>query len=143
MVMEDILKFLLVVGVLVLGIARQSAKKTMKDSRPGPDIPTPDTGHPQPEPWEDGNSGTPRPASTETRGEPAPYAFQPSDTRKQPEGKSRTSRRKPETPPHTAHNVPPQTTDLQEAEQASEFSIRSAEEARKALVWSEILQRKY
>ena len=141
--MEDILKFLLVVAVITLGIARQSAKKTKKETHRDFDIPTPDSGCPQPELWENGSDGSHIPERAETKTEPTAYVFQSSTPRKQPGSKKQTSQWRPETSSHTSYITTPQVPDLQDANEESEFSIRSAEEARKAIIWSEILRRKY
>ncbi|MDE5711591.1 hypothetical protein [Bacteroides sp.] len=120
--MEDIFKFLLVVGFIAIGIVKQYKKEADKNAKP--DAPVPDL---------TGNDTT--------YGGYIPEGPQkPQKARKA--GKKGKAKAAFQTPGNSTHSAPP-PTEPQESEEASEFSIRSAEEARKAIIWSEILQRKY
>lgn len=112
--MEDIVKFLLVIGFIVIGIVKQSKKETDKEAEP--DMPVPDAPLPtQP-------IAQPRKAKKKGKAKPFPQTSGPS--------------------PHSTPATPP-LAEPQTPEETSEFNIRSAEEARKAIIWSEILNRKY
>lgn len=125
--MEDIFKFLLVIGILVIGFVRQAKKEAKKKAGNPSAMPMPDGKSPFPGDWEDATYGGYIPEGPE----PEPIAV--------------TGQTKKKTRPAAASSSPspspapvPQATD-----EPSEFEIRSVEEARRAIVWSEILQRKY
>ena len=137
--MEDLLKFLLVAGVIIIGFVKQ-AKKEARHQTDSPEdedgMPHPRPTHPLPESWE----GIPIPP------------VQPEE--RQPKNKKRRQAAQPfipksyETQPTAPHTQPaiqtPQTNNRPETEDASpDIDIRSIEEIRRGIIWSEILQRKY
>ena len=115
--MEDVFKFLLVAAVIVIGLVKQFKKEANKNADKSPDIPMPDVDNPLPEYW-----------GGDTYGGFIPGGPKPAE---KPKPVSKAS------PPSPASR--PQESD----EVTSEYGIHSAEEARKAIIWSEILQRKY
>lgn len=146
--MEDVFKFLLIAAAIVIGIARQFKKEAKKNADNGPVMPTPEEDQPLPENWGGG-----------TYGGYIPEGPQPEPVR-QIKQKATTSTPKPfrsgTSAPTNAgtssykstssmQSLPPLISGLQEFEEPadSEFAIQSTEEARRAIVWSEILQRKY
>lgn len=137
--MEDLLKFLLVAGVIIIGFVKQ-AKKEARHQTVSPededDMPHTRPTHPLPESWE----GIPIPP------------VQPEE--RQPKNKKRKQATKPfipknhETQPNAPRTQPtiqtPQTNNRPETEDASpDIDIQSIEEIRRGIIWSEILQRKY
>ncbi len=121
--MEDIIQFLLIIGFIAIGIFRQVAKAKSKNEAEN-EIPMP---IPVPPPFTD-----------------------PSVIQKAPQKTNK--KRNQFTPPieegvRTTHvppiSAPPQQTTETEPADRSEFAIDSPEEARRAIIWSEILQRKY
>ncbi len=120
--MEDVFKFLLVAAVIVIGLVKQFQKEANKNADKSPDIPMPDVDNPLPEYWGGDTYGGFIP------GGPKPVS--------KPSAKSKHTSIKA-SPPSPASR--PQESD----EVTSEYGIHSAEEARKAIIWSEILQRKY
>lgn len=151
--MEDFLKFLLIAGIVLVGIFREvnkSKAKKAKDKRPAPSIPptaeiAPDA-VPMPQTWD--NMFPPQdlyqPIPIE---KPTPKPALPK--KKQAEqrqanvsqygtlGKSKVGT--------TGLNAPHSAASPQEGAPppANDYSIHSAEEARRAIIWGEILQRKY
>ena len=106
--MEDVFKFLLVAAFIVIGLVRQSKKKSGDNADEDSGMPLPDADMPLPEPWK---GSTCEHREDDTSGKDAP---------------------------------PPPSSFPQESDEATpEYGIHSAEEARKAIIWSEILQRKY
>ncbi|GCB35768.1 ferrichrome ABC transporter substrate-binding protein [Bacteroides faecalis] len=149
--MEDIFKFLLLAGVIIVGIVK-SLKKTVdntenKRSVP-PTQPTAETvpdAVPLPEAW--GNIFTPK------------DIFQPATTPKESTSPSQKPKNQKK---HIAqfgseNNVAQQNTESQSShphissstvsqelsESEEDFTIHSVEEARRAIIWGEIMQRKY
>ena len=109
--MEDIFKFLFVIGIIAIGFVRQARKEAKTSTGNGPAMPMPDAESPFPENWNG-----------------VPYnGYNPENPG-------------PEVPPvcPNTDNMSPEPT-----EASSQFEIHSAEEARKAIIWGEILQRKY
>lgn len=143
--MEDIFKFLLVIGVIVVGLVKQVKKEAKKQADSKPASPIPHTGNPIPESWNDETYGgyIPKGPSDETIAPPASTK------------KPKPSKSKPFIPLNMAdnsdqrfHTSLKQTISAPEAiaeevNEPSEFEIHSIEEARRAIIWSEILQRKY
>ena len=151
--MEDFLKFLLIAGVILVGIFKEvnknSKAKKAKAKHPVPPMPSPvevnpDTA-PMPEAWG-------RPKSLEElfqpilREQPASKQFSKQQTSKQKKKKEEVSvaasianssaqdKRNTKQGSHYDHPEPAGEED---------FSIHSVEEARRAIIWGEILQRKY
>lgn len=114
--MEDIFKFLMVAAVIVIGLINQYKKEAKKNAGEKPVVPIPDVDNPLPESWEDN-----------TYGGYIPKSSQP----KKPASAPRSFKKNTSVP------------DTQEEEESSEYAIHSAEEARKAIIWGEILQRKH
>lgn len=126
--MEDVFKFLLVAAVIATGLIRQFKKEANKNADKSPGMPMPDVDNPLPEDW-----------GGDTYGGFIPEGPKPAEkpkTASKPSAKSKYTSIKA-SPPCPASR--PQESD----EATSEYGIRSAEEARKAIIWSEILQRKY
>ncbi|WP_294473208.1 ferrichrome ABC transporter substrate-binding protein [uncultured Bacteroides sp.] len=151
--MEDFLKFLLIAGVILVGIFKEVNKnksKKTKENRPVPQTPPtveidPDA-VPLPEAW--GRSRTledifqpqtyeqpapkpaPKPAAKPKRKkEEISVSASLASSAAQDEKNSRQG---------SHYNTPHESDDNKE-----DFGIHSAEEARKAIIWGEILQRKY
>ena len=135
--MEDVFKFLLVIGVIVFGIVRQYKKEAA--SKSGDGLPVPDADTPLPENWGGGTYGGyipegPRPqtadacAEATTQTQSLTSSTPPSPPKRVAEPSTRPSRPK-DTPPAT--DTPP------------EYDLRSIEEVRRGIIWSEILRRKY
>ena len=125
--MEDVFKFLLVAAVMVIGLVKQFKKEANKNADKSPDIPMPDVDNPLPEYWGGDTYGGFIPEGPKPAEKPKPVS-KPSPSSTLPMTVS---------PPSPASR--PQESD----EVTSEYGIHSAEEARKAIIWSEILQRKY
>ncbi len=126
--MEDVFKFLLVAAVIATGLIRQFKKETNKNADKSPGIPMPDVDNPLPENWGGGTYGGFIPEGPKPTNKPK--------TVSKPSAKSKYTSIKASPPAPASH---PQEPD----EATSEYGIHSAEEARKAIIWSEILQRKY
>lgn len=144
--MEDFLKFLLIAGVILVGIFKEvnknSKSKKAKNNRPVPPTPSPvevaPDATPMPEAW-----GRPRsleellqPISAEQRTrkpkkkkEEVSVAASIANSAAQDERNSRQG---------AHYNTSHDSHDNKE-----DFTIHSAEEARRAIIWGEILQRKY
>lgn len=120
----EILKFLLIVAIIAFAIVRQARKNKAGQPEKKPSAPPAGDFNPMHQP--------------QVREEKAKLQH-------------KASKQSKKTKPHHAEplsegvrsTVP--TPTLPEAEQATDtdFAIRSAEEARKAIIWSEILNRKY
>lgn len=131
--MEDIFKFLLIAAVIVIGIVKQFKKEAKKNAGSGPVMPIPTEENPLPEQWGGETYGGYIPEG------PKEKPVIKVEKKKAAPNKSTSSNSKTTT---TNQNISPPTPELQENDD-SEFTIHSAEEARRAIVWSEILQRKY
>ncbi len=138
--MEDIFKFLFVIAIIAVGFIRQAKKEAKKKAANSPTMPRKE--NPVPESWNDG-----------TYGGFIPEGPQPEVTIiPEKKEKHKSSKSKSFIPTHTTgtfsdrtdsssnYNSPPTSI---EADEKSEFEIHSVEEARRAIIWSEILQRKY
>ncbi|MCL1616044.1 hypothetical protein M3090_06505 [Bacteroides sp. ET71] len=129
--MEDFLKFLLVAAVVVIGIVRQSQKEAKKKAAQQPPRPQADTVPPFPTPEEeDGTYGGYIPVGPASKPEPA---VRPKPVTR-PEGLRTTTQPKA---PGTPTPGTPNNTD------ADDYQLRSPDDVRRAIVWSEILKRKY
>ena len=121
--MEDILKFLLIAGILIIGFVKQAkkeAKNTSAPPRDDNDMPRPHKTHPLPESWE----GIPIPPPLQTDNT---QAYQTQQTVQHKQSVAQT----------------PQTNRAEIQDTSPAIDIQSAEEIRKGIIWSEILQRKY
>lgn len=123
--MEEILKFLLIAGVIIIAIIKQVSKSKAEQADKKSHIPVPmpnptdETGAPVPDQW--GNVLTPKKTK-----------------------KAKATPVQPATPPPAKKKTLPATTESEPTlAEDSEFAIHSAEEARRAIIWSEILNRKY
>ena len=116
--MEDVMQFLLVAGILAFGIYKQFNKEKSKKPEKSMPMPTPEYEY-EPE-FE-------KPVIFE---KPQKKTVPPPKPSLPQEGIRNT---------HAPNNI---SEPIKEADR-SEFSIQSAEEARRAIIWSEILQRKY
>lgn len=129
--MEDFLKFLLVAAVVVIGIVRQSQKEAKKKAAQKPSRPRTGTVPPAPMPEEEDETyGGYIPSGPAPQPEPA---ARPKPVMR-PEGQ-RTTQQPPASPSPT-----PGTRDETPGE---DYRPRSADDWRRAIVWSEILNRKY
>lgn len=149
--MEDIFKFLLLGGVIIISIVRslKKAVASTEDQRPSaPKQPTAETvpdAVPIPEAW--GKMFSPKDIFQSG----AEMKESTSSSQKQKNQKKLTAQsglgnnvvqQKTESQsniPHTSSS--PISQELSDNEE--DFTIRSAEEARRAIIWGEILQRKY
>ncbi|MBU3814773.1 MAG: hypothetical protein H9791_09800 [Candidatus Bacteroides intestinipullorum] len=134
--MEDILKFLLVAAVLIVAFVRQAKKEARKQTAPPPPVmPQPEiTSSPLPEESKDQTYGgyIPEGPAPEPQDPPRPKA-----KRKPAQTFAKTS------PKQNISTPPPPTATPVAKEGATDYQIRSAEEARRAIIWGEILTRKY
>ncbi|GAA6258908.1 hypothetical protein F070042J6_47600 [Bacteroides sp. f07] len=160
--MEDFLKFLLIAGVILVGIFKEvnknSKSKKATNKRPASPIPSPTQIEPDdvpmPEAW-----GSPksldellRPIPVEP---PTPKRSSQQAFRQAPKQKQKQKKKKEEvsvaasiansaaqdalnTRQGAHYDAPHESSDKKE-----DFTIHSAEEARRAIIWGEILQRKY
>lgn len=126
--MEDIFKFLLIAGIIVISFVRQAKKEAKKKAGNSPAMPVFDEENSLPESWNDGTYGGYIPEG------PKPEA---AVIRKKTEKKYKPAKKQPFIQQDTDNTLP------EPADASSEFEIHSAEEARKAIIWGEILQRKY
>ncbi|MGI6793060.1 hypothetical protein ACMYZ5_01830 [Bacteroides sp. KG68] len=141
--MEDILKFLLIAAGIVIAIVKQFKKETQQNAGKKPVSPVPDANFPQPG-QRDKNTyeeyGIPEDSGMKTE------AIRQSPVRpaKQHRNKKRPSQPQTTASPYPSVNAfPPSAYSPQESDETSDFGIHSAEEARKAVIWSEIIRRKY
>lgn len=129
--MEDFLKFVLVAAVLIGAFVRQTRKEAQKKASQRPAVPRREKPATPPSPrQEDRTYGGYIPEG------PAPKPATPTRPRTvlPAEGQRTTSAPRPATPP-------PATGPEKDA--AGDFRLHSAEEVRRAIIWGEILQRKY
>lgn len=126
--MEDILRFLLIAGVIAISFIRQ-AKKT-SERKAGGTSAMPDAAPVLPESRNGRDYGEYVPAP------PKPKVATP---------RKKTAKKQKNTTTHPQPLVRPNKdyTPAEPEEASSGFEIRSAEEARKAIIWGEILRRKY
>lgn len=135
--MEEFLKFLLVAGVLAVAFIRQAKKEARKKQASLPPF------MPQPE--------TPSaPLSDESKDRtydgyipegPAPAPAAPPKPKGKPNFATASAKERPRQSAPVTPPPPAATPDT--GGDASDYSIRSAEEARRAIIWGEILNRKY
>ena len=146
---DGILQFLLIAGIIVIGIVKQFKKEAKKNADNNPAMPLPEgeideDAMPIPQSWGKTYGGY-IPEGPEVETTPAPATkkeYQFSSSKHIFGGDSANTSPKPVTaPPKQKISPPPSTPQTPKAD--SEYSIHSAEEARKAIIWSEILQRKY
>ncbi len=142
--MEDFLKFLLIAGVILVGISKEVNKngkaKKARAKRPVSPMPSPVEAPPDsvpiPEAW--GKIELPdellRPIP---RKQPA---AQPSSKQQYPRQKTPEQQRKKEEVSVAASLA---DTPHDSSDNKDDFAIHSVEEARRAIIWGEILHRKY
>ncbi len=129
--MEDVFKFLIIAAAVIISIKQQSKKGAKKNTANKPAIPVPEA-------WPDieikevevkeGNTYDGYIPET-----PAPKIVKPKV--------QNSPKIKPEKTSEPSIRL--QSPTLMTESQESEFGFQSIEEVRKAIVWSEILQRKY
>ena len=156
--MEDFLKFLLIAGVILVGIFKEvnknSKSKKAKNKRPVSPMPSPvevaPDAVPMPEAW-----GGPK--SLEELFQPKPLKqTPPQQSPKQTAKPAAQQKRKKEEISVSASLANSAAQDKRNSQLGShynshtestdnehDFTIHSAEEARRAIIWGEILQRKY
>ena len=125
--MDDILKFLVVVGAIAFGIYRQFKKDNANKSKTERPVNLPDYEN-EPE-FEPEPPIIPKESKKEKK--KATTAYQPLSIPSSNQGIGNTQF--PISPP----------TGIESEENENEFAINSQDEARRAIIWSEILQRKY
>ena len=118
--MEDIMQFLVVAGIIAFGVYRQFSKEKEKNAENG--IPIPTNTH-------------------------APETLAPLDVIKK-QTKKHANKPLPLEGVRTTHTsvnsvISPPKEEKEPEMNDSGFAIHSTEEARRAIIWSEILQRKY
>lgn len=116
--MEDVMQFLLVAGILAFGIYKQFSKEKSNKPEKSAPIPTPEYEY---------ESEFKEPVIFEKPQKKVAVSPKPSLPQ---EGIRNT---------HAPNSIPKTTQETNK----SEYSIQTAEEARRAIIWSEILQRKY
>lgn len=139
--MEDVFKFLLVAAVIVFGLVRQLKKEAKKNAENKPVVPMP------PETDMDAHPFPPHPYRRGTYGGYIPEGPRMTE---ESEGEkiSGAVRREPFKAAASSYaaiqpQASPPVSDAGGADETSEYGIHSIEEARRAVIWSEILQRKY
>ena len=166
--MEDFLKFLLIAGVILVGIFKEvnknSKSKKTQNNRPAPPMPssspvevTPDA-IPVPETWgksetwersktldellkpifEQSASKTDAKTTSKTAPKPAPKKQRMKEEISVSASLANSAAQDERNAKQGSHYASSEATENEE-----DFSIRSAEEARRAIIWGEILQRKY
>ncbi|MDR0989392.1 MAG: hypothetical protein LBM06_08045 [Prevotellaceae bacterium] len=121
--MDDIMQFLIVLGVIAIGIYQQYKKEAAKKASERSVLPAPPT-------------ATPRQAPASSRRKRESFLPTGDATTSSLTGSVSASPCTPNT------SISPISTPPQ-PETESDYAIHSAEEARRAIIWSEILQRKY
>lgn len=162
--MEEVFKFLLVAAFIVIGLVRQFKKDAGNNAGENPGMPVPNADMSLPDANED--SGTLAPgadAPLPKYREDSTYGQRGGNTHGHrgeniyggyiPESPPRMKKPKPAyrnyAPPKNKRNCgkaspPPSASLPQESDETTpEYGIHSAEEARRAIIWAEILQRKY
>ena len=122
-VMEDIMQFLVIAGIIAFGVYRQYAKEQAKKSENERSMPLPKSEVEAP-------MMSPPPPKRTVKKEKQPLPVEGVRTTHNPRS-------------HNSSNTAAAPPTQKEEAGDSEFSIHSAEEARRAIIWSEILQRKY
>ena len=125
--MEDVLKFLVIIAVIAVGIVKQYNKEARKKNTTAAPAGMP----PVPE---DADTDSPRPPHR-TTADSEPFIPRYEPARPAPPKPRRQAK------PAAAATPPPRPADTEAGE--GEYAIRSAEDARRAIVWGEILKRKY
>lgn len=147
--MDGILQFLLIAGIIVIGIVKQFKKEAKENADNSPAMPLPEEeidkdAMPVPQIWGKTYGGH-IPEGPEIETAPAPAAkkeYQFSASKHIFGGDSTDAHlQHVAAPPKQKTSPPPSAPKTPETD--SEYSIHSAEEARKAIIWSEILKRKY
>lgn len=135
--MEDIISIMFIVG-MIAGILK-SAKESQKNKKGHGK--TPSRRNPLPENW--GGEAIEMPV-TETASTPPTIHTPPPFTHTASPVRDTTPppRRKQATPP-PLYSTDPQAQPEQPTDSNSNFRLDSAEEARRAIVWGEILRRKF
>ncbi|UVP34553.1 ferrichrome ABC transporter substrate-binding protein [Bacteroides faecis] len=155
--MEDFLKFLLIAGVILVGIFKEVSKnnksKKTQNKRPVPPTPSPvevdPDATPIPEFWGRGSKvlddflqslpveqPAPKPAPKPT---PKPTPKKKKEEISVAASIANSSAQDKRNTKQGSHYDHPETDNSNR----EDFSIHSAEEARRAIIWGEILQRKY
>jgi len=140
--MEDFFKFLLVMSVIVIGIVKQFKKEAQKNADKKPAMPMPDANTSLPEYQYEDTDREFIPEGPETEPE---FIYRPS-AKPNRQTHDRKQSFQPETSASSSSSInvsSPPISDSQDSGDTSDFGIHSAEEARKAFVWSEIFRRKY
>ena len=147
--MDDILQFLLIAGIIVIGIVKQFKKEAKKNADNSPLCPCRTltltmTHCPFPKAGERLMADISPKVPNRNRN-PFPQLKKNTNSLLQNiffGGDPANTSPKPITAPPKQKISPPPSVQ-QKPETDSEYAIHSAEEARKAIIWSEILQRKY
>ncbi|MDR0893775.1 MAG: hypothetical protein LBN06_00500 [Prevotellaceae bacterium] len=128
--MDGIIEFLILVGILAFGAIREYKKEARKNAGAKPVTPEKE---PEQEVF------VPRPFN--------PFEREVSLPKKTPQPKKKKQAPRPFLSQQEAvtaiEAAEPPVVEVEETATESEYTIHSAEEARKAIVWGEILQRKY
>ena len=138
--MEDIIKFVVIAAVAVISLVGQVRKDARKKARKATGAPRPYT-PPTTDDWIGGTGPEPHHVP------PVPHPPFAGQGQRTPSYHASMADRRPSSPrpaPPPAMPQPPMATDTAEYDDdGNDYRFHSAEEARKAIVWSEILQRKY
>lgn len=159
--MEDLFQFLVIAGIIAVGIFNQvkknnETKKQARERRPASAMPPPvelaPDATPIPETW-----GRPKPMDdflnpipVEPTPERNPYkpasATRPKQKPKKKKEDGSVAAALANSRAQDERNMPqgtPYYNSQDDSEDKGEFEIRSVEEVRRAIIWGEILQRKY
>ena len=124
--MEDFLKFLLIAGVILVEIFKEVNKNKKPGKRPVSPMPSSDEIKPDAVPMPEAWSNHKRKKKREEVSVAASIANSAAQDKRNIRQNSQ-------------YNAPDESSPGNE----QDFTIRSAEEARRAIIWGEILQRKY
>lgn len=148
--MEDFLKFLLIAGVILVGIFKEvnknSKSKKTRETHPVPPKPSPSTVEidpdavPIPEIW---SKHKPLGDLLEPFFEPVAPKPAPKKPKKKEEISISASLANSVAQDERNAKQGSHFASSDSSENEEDFAIRSAEEARRAIIWGEILQRKY
>ena len=155
--MEDILQFLLIIGVILVGVFKEATKnsksKKAATQRPVSTIPPPaeidPDNVPLPEAWGKIELPLPQESPRQSSRESSRQTFQQQKKKQQKKKREEVSvasslansaaQDKLNSKQGSHHDIPESGI----SDNNEEFTIHSAEEARRAIIWGEILQRKY
>lgn len=130
--MEDLLKFLFIAGIIIVGIYKEVSKAKPKKASPKRPAPAVPSANPD-KPLRPGTWGEPKHMDDFLQN----ITREPLDSTKENKKASTSKRNTPKRPETISDDL------SQSVPEEEDFTIHSVEEARRAIIWGEILQRKY